>query len=65
MLCVLDKLLIFLQKISDGFDNLEEVQNKSATVAYQAEKTANLMHSLWWLPIQYISNLAQIHRYSF
>jgi hypothetical protein len=65
MLCILDKLLIFLQKISNGFDNLREVQNKSAIVASQAEKAADLMHSPWRLPIQHFSNFARIHGYSF
>jgi hypothetical protein len=64
-LYVSDKLLIFLQKISDGFDNLGEVWNKSAIVASQAEKVVDLMHSPWQLPIQYFSNLARIHEYSF
>jgi hypothetical protein len=34
-------------------------------VANQAKKTVNLMHSSWRLPIQYLSNLARIHEYSF
>jgi hypothetical protein len=51
MLRILDKLLIFLQKISNGFGNLEEVQNKSTIGASQAEKAADLMHSPWRLPI--------------
>jgi hypothetical protein len=45
MLCVLDKLLMFIQKISDGFGNLGEFWNKSAIVASQAEKAVDLMHS--------------------
>jgi hypothetical protein len=53
MLCISDKFLL-LQKISDGVGNLGEVQNKSMTIASQAEKTANLMHSPWRLPIQYL-----------
>jgi hypothetical protein len=60
-----DKLLLFLQKISNGFGNFGEIQNKSAIVASQAEKTTDLMHSPWRLPIQYFSNLAQINGYSF
>jgi hypothetical protein len=64
-LCIPDKFLLFLQKISDGLGNLGEVQNKSVIVASQAKKTADLMHSSWRLPIQYFSNLARIHGYSF
>jgi hypothetical protein len=44
-LCIPDKFLIFLQKISDGFGNIGEVWNKHAIVASQAEKTADLMHN--------------------
>jgi hypothetical protein len=65
MLCNLDKFLLFLQKISDGFGNFGEVRNISTIVASQAEKTVNLMHNPWRLPIQYLSNLARIHGYSF
>jgi hypothetical protein len=64
MLYILDKFLLFLQKISDEFGNLEEVQNKSMIVASQCEKVADLMHSPWRLPIQHLSNLAWIHGYS-
>jgi hypothetical protein len=64
MFCILDKFLLFLQKISDGFRNLGEVRNKSTLVASQAEKAADLMHNPWLLPIQHLSNLARIHRYS-
>jgi hypothetical protein len=60
-----DKFLLFLQKIRDEFGNLGEVQNESAIVASQAEKAADLMHSPWWLAIQYLLNLSRIHRYSF
>jgi hypothetical protein len=42
---ILNKLLIFLQKISNGFDNFGEVWNKSVIVAREAEKAVNLMHS--------------------
>jgi hypothetical protein len=45
MLSILDKFLLFLQKISDGFGNLGEVWNKPAIVARQAEKAADLMNS--------------------
>jgi hypothetical protein len=51
MLCILDKLLLFLQMISDGFGNLGEVRDESAIVANQSEKTVDMMHSPWWLPI--------------
>jgi hypothetical protein len=34
-------------------------------VASQAEKIVNLMHSPWRLSIQYLSNLAWIHGYTF
>jgi hypothetical protein len=44
-LCILDKLLIFFQKISDGFGNLGEIWNKSAIVSSQAEKAVDLMHN--------------------
>jgi hypothetical protein len=64
MLCILDKLLHFLQKISDGFDNLGEVCDESAIIANQSEKIADLMHSSWRLSIQHIPYLARIHRYS-
>jgi hypothetical protein len=64
-LYVPDKLLIFLQKISDGFDSLREVWNKSVIVASKAEKVVDLMHSPWWLLIQYFSNLGRIHGYYF
>jgi hypothetical protein len=64
-LCIPDKFLLFLQKISDWFRNLGEVQNKSTIVASQAEKAVNLVHNPWWLSIQYLSNLIQIHKYSF
>jgi hypothetical protein len=63
-LCIPDKFLLFLQKISDRFDNLGEVQNKSTIVASQAKKAVDLMHSHWRLPIQHLSNLARIHEYS-
>jgi hypothetical protein len=63
-LCIPDKLLLFLQKIIIGFSNLGEVQDESAVVASQSEKIADLMHSPWRLPIQHISHLARIHRYS-
>jgi hypothetical protein len=63
-LCIPDKFLLFLQKISDGFDNLAEVCNKSEIVASQAEEAADLMHSPWQLLIQHLSNLVWIHRYS-
>jgi hypothetical protein len=59
-----NKLLLFLQKICNGFGNLREVRNKSTIVASQVEKASNLMHNPWLLPIQHLSNLAQIHRYS-
>jgi hypothetical protein len=62
-LCIPDKFLLFLQKISDGFGNLGEVWNKSTIIVSQAEKVAVLMHSPWWLPIQHLSNLARIHGY--
>jgi hypothetical protein len=65
MLRIPNKLLIFLQKISNGFGNLGEVQNKSTIVASQAEKDADLMHSPWRLPIQHFSIFARVHRYSF
>jgi hypothetical protein len=52
MLRIPNKLLIFLQKTSNGFGNLGEVQNKSMIVASQAEKAADLMHNSWRLPIQ-------------
>jgi hypothetical protein len=59
------RISLFLQKISDGFGNLGEVQNKSTIVARQVEKVADLMHSSWRLSIQYLSNHAQTHGYSF
>jgi hypothetical protein len=64
MLSIPDKFLLFLQKIHNGFGNLEEVQNKSAIVASQAKKALDLMHSPWQLPIQHLSNLTRIHGYS-
>jgi hypothetical protein len=51
MLCILDKLLLILQKISDGFGNLGEVQDESVIIASQCEKTMDLMHSPWQHPI--------------
>jgi hypothetical protein len=63
-LSIPDKFLLFLQKIRDGFGNLGKVQKKSVIVASQAEKASDLMHSPWWPPIQHLSNLARIHRYS-
>jgi hypothetical protein len=51
MLCILDVLLIVLQKISDGFDDFTEVRDESAIIASQPEETANLMYSPWRLPI--------------
>jgi hypothetical protein len=65
MLGILDNFLLFIQKITNGFGNLGEVQNKTVIVATQAEKTMKVMHSPLRLPIQYLSNLSQIHGYSF
>jgi hypothetical protein len=64
MLSILNKFLLFLQKIRNGFGNLGEVQNKSTIVASQADKASDLMHSPWRLPIQHLLNLALIHGYS-
>jgi hypothetical protein len=63
-LSIPDKSLLFLQKIYNEFGNLREVQNKPTIVASQAVKASDLMHGPWWLPIQHLSNLAQIHGYS-
>jgi hypothetical protein len=65
MLYIPDILLLYLQKISDGFGNLGEVWDECVIVASQSEKTANLIHSPWWLPISHIPYLARIHGYSF
>jgi hypothetical protein len=51
MLCILDKLLLFLQKSCDGFGNPGEVWDESVIIASQSEKTADLMHSPWRFPI--------------
>jgi hypothetical protein len=64
MLSIPNKFLLFHQKIRNGFGNLGEDRNKSAIVASQAEKASDLMHSPWRLPIQHLSNVAEIHRYS-
>jgi hypothetical protein len=44
-------LLLFLQKTSDEFSNLEEIQDESSIVTNQPEETADLMHSPWRVPI--------------
>jgi hypothetical protein len=42
-------ILLFLQKISDRFGNLGEVQDESMIIASQSEETVDLMHSPWRL----------------
>jgi hypothetical protein len=42
---------VFLQKISDGFGDLKEVQDEPSIITHQSEGTADLMHSPWRLPI--------------
>jgi hypothetical protein len=59
-----DKLLLFLQKVGDGFDDLGKVWDEPMIIVSQSEKTADLMHSPWRLPIQHIPYLARIHGYS-
>jgi hypothetical protein len=59
-----DKLLLFLQMVSDGFDDLGKVWDEPMIIVSQSEKTADLMHSHWRLPIQHIPYLARIHGYS-
>jgi hypothetical protein len=39
---ILDKFLLFLQKIRDGFGNLGEVQNESAIVAWPSRESCEL-----------------------
>jgi hypothetical protein len=50
-LCILDILLLFLQKNNNRFGNVREVMDECAIVASQSEKTVNLMHSSLRLPI--------------
>jgi hypothetical protein len=63
-LCILNKLLLFLQKISVGFGNIGEVRDESKIIASQSEKTADLMDSPWRPPIQHNPYHARIHRHS-
>jgi hypothetical protein len=51
MLCILDVLLIFLQKISNEFGNLREVQDESTIIVTQPKETVNMVHSPGRLPI--------------
>jgi hypothetical protein len=50
-LCIPDILFVFLQKISDGFGDLKEVQDEPSIITHQSEGTADLMHNPWRLPI--------------
>jgi hypothetical protein len=50
MLCILD-ILLLLQKIGDGFDDLGEVWNEPPVITSQPEETMDMMHKPWRLPI--------------
>jgi hypothetical protein len=65
MACIPNKLFTFLQQISDGLSNLEEIWDEPSIVASQSKKTANLVHRLGRLPIEYILHLARLNEYSF
>jgi hypothetical protein len=60
-LCIPDIVLILLQKISDVFSNIGEVQNESSVINSQS---TDLMQNPWWFPIEHIAHLARIHGYS-
>jgi hypothetical protein len=50
-LCIPDILLLFLQKINDGFGDLGEVRDEFLIITDQFDETVDLIHSPWRLPI--------------
>jgi hypothetical protein len=60
-----NKLFTFLQQIIDGLVNLGEIQDESLIITSQSKKTANLVHRLERLPIEYILCFARVNEYSF
>jgi hypothetical protein len=57
-------LVSLLQQLSDRDRNLGKVRNKPSIVARKPKETSHLVHRHWRLPIQDISHLGRVHRYS-